>query len=384
MKNIAILGSTGSIGESALNVAREFRSKFRVVALSTNANCEKLYSQVREFNPLFVSVKDKVQAAILKKKISPRIRVYSGSDGASEIVKAKEIDHVLMAISGSGALLPLLAAIESKKQIALANKEALVMAGVLVMNAAARKKVKIIPIDSEQSAIWQCLEASDKSGLKMIYLTASGGPFRDMPKSGFNTVSLKDVLRHPRWRMGRKITVDSATLMNKGLELLEAMHLFGVACDKIRILIHPEAIIHSMVEYVDGAVIAQLSQTDMRIPIQYALTYPERLKNRITGLDFAKLKSLNFEAPDFNKFPSLGLAYEAAKVLGTMPAVMNAANEVAAEEFLMHKIKFNDIPRVTEKVMRLHRVEHSPGLNRILGADNWARLQAHSEIDRLS
>jgi len=384
MRNIAILGSTGSIGESALRVAREFKREFRVVALSTNADCGKLYKQIKEFKPLFVSVKDVALAASLKKKISPRIRVFSGVEGASRIVTERKIDCVLMAISGSGALLPLMAAIESKKRIALANKEALVMAGALVMDAAARNKVEILPIDSEQSAIWQCLETSARAGLKKIYLTASGGPFKDMPESGLNRVSLKDVLDHPRWKMGRKITVDSATLMNKGLELLEAMHLFRIPSGKIKILIHPEAVIHSMVEFVDGVVIAQLSQTDMRIPIQYALTYPDRLKNRITGLDFPKLKSLNFEAPDFKKFPSLGLAYEAAEELGTLPAVMNAANEIAVGEFLKSKIKFNNIPEVTEKVMRAHRVVPEPDLGQILGADSWARKEALSAIERLN
>jgi 1-deoxy-D-xylulose-5-phosphate reductoisomerase len=384
MKNIAILGSTGSIGESALKVAREFRARFRIVGLSAGSDGDKLYKQIREFKPLFVSVCDESLARSLKRRISPRIRIFSGSEGAVRLVREKEIDCVLMAISGSEALLPLLSAIECRKQVALANKEALVMAGELIMSAIAKSKAKILPIDSEQSAIWQCLEGNSRGSLKRIFLTASGGPFKDMPKSAFTGISLKDVLRHPRWKMGRKITVDSATMMNKGLEVIEAMHLFGVPCGKIKVLIHPEAIIHSMVEFADGAVIAQLSQTDMRIPIQYALTYPERLKNKISGLDFPKVKNLSFNDPDFKKFPSLGLAYEAARELGTLPAVMNAANEIAVDNFICGRIRFNDIPEVTGRVMRKHEIKSKPGLEVILAADSWAREQARVFAERLN
>ncbi|MCX5711151.1 MAG: 1-deoxy-D-xylulose-5-phosphate reductoisomerase, partial [Candidatus Omnitrophica bacterium] len=224
----------------------------------------------------------------------------------------------------------------------------------------------------------------NKRSLKKIYLTASGGPFKDTPKQDFKNISIKEVLRHPRWRMGRKITVDSATLMNKGLELLETMHLFGVSSEMVEIIIHPEAIVHSMVEFNDGVVIGQMSQADMRIPIQFALTYPARLKNRIKGLDFTKLKSLNFEAPDFKKFPSLGLAYEAARKLGTLPAVMSAANEIAVEEFLKHKIKFDHIPEVVAKVMRRHSLKRLPILSEILCADHWARSEAREVIERLN
>jgi len=384
MINIAILGSTGSIGESALKVIREFPREFRVVALSTNANCAKLGEQVREFKPLFVGVNDLAAAAKLRKKVSRNIRFFEGAEGLSALVRQKKIDHVLMALSGAGALLPLIEAIKCRKQIALANKEALVMAGPLVMKAAVENKVKILPIDSEESAIWQCLEGENKRSLKKIYLTASGGPFKDKRKQHFRNITIKEVLDHPRWKMGRKITVDSATLMNKGLELLETMHLFGVSSGMVEIIIHPEAIVHSMVEFNDGVVMGQMSQPDMRIPIQYALTYPERFKNRLKGPDFVKLKSLTFEAPDLKKFPSLGLAYTAARELGTMPAVMNAANEVAVEEFLAGGIRFNDIPEVTAKVMRRHRVKRSPDLNAILCADHCARRDARKAIEDLN
>jgi 1-deoxy-D-xylulose-5-phosphate reductoisomerase len=294
------------------------------------------------------------------------------------------IEKILMAISGSGALFPLLKAIDSGKEIALANKEALVMAGAIIMNKAAKKKIKIIPIDSEQSAIWQCLESQDKSKLKNIYITASGGPFRETKNSNLKGVSVKKVLNHPRWKMGRKISVDSANLMNKGLELLEAMFLFGLPCEKIKIVIHPQAIVHSMVEFIDGVVLAQLSATDMRIPIQYALSYPVRLANPLPGLDFYKLNELQFYAPDFNRFPCLRLAYRAACTLGTMPAVLNAANEVCVDEFLNKRIDFLFIPKIIERVIDRHRNTLKPNLGDILKADCWAREEAYKVIERLN
>ena len=296
----------------------------------------------------------------------------------------RRIDRVVLAISGSAALPPLLKAIESGKDVALANKEALVMAGPLIMRLAAKNKVKILPIDSEQSAIWQCLEGQDRPKLKEIYLTASGGPFLNLEKKQFKNITPRQALAHPRWKMGRKISVDSATLMNKGLELLEAMYLVGVAPEKIKILIHPESIVHSMVEYVDGSVIAQLSVTDMRIPIQYALSYPERLPApaAFKALDFYRLKTLNFAKPDFKKFPCLKLAYQAACDGGTTPCVLNAANEVSVSEFLKRRLRFTFIPLVIEKVLARHRNIKNPGLKDILAADNWARRQASNIINK--
>jgi len=384
MKHLAILGSTGSIGQNGLKVIRHFPDKFRVVALSTDSNINILHKQIKEFSPLYVCVRDQASAKKLKGMLDSKTKVFTGEDGLEELVEKKEIEKVLLAISGSSALLPLLKALDCGKQIALANKEALVMAGSIVMNKAAKQRIKIIPIDSEQSAIWQCLEYQDKSKLKNIYLTASGGPFRETKKKDLKNISIEKVIKHPRWKMGKKISVDSANLMNKGLELLEAMFLFNVPCDKIKIVIHPQAIVHSMVEFVDGIVLAQLSATDMRIPIQYALTYPVRLSNSLPGIDFYKLNELQFFAPDFNRFPCLKLAYRAASELGTMPAVLNAANEVCVDEFLNKKIDFISMPRIIESVIDRHRNIVKPDLGDILEADTWAKEEAYKIIERLN
>jgi len=383
MKNIAILGSTGSIGRSTLSVVRSQAQYFRAACLSVNSDIDNLYKQIKEFRPFSVCVRDKKSAAILAKKIKPSIKIYCGENGLEELVKDKRIDQVMFALSGAAALRPLVSAIQNGKDIALANKEAMVMAGPIIMRLAARHKVKILPVDSEQSAIWQALSGCSSKDIHSIYLTASGGPFRSVPKSKLRSVTINDVLAHPRWRMGRKITVDSATLMNKGLELLEAMFLFNVGAEKIKVLIHPEAIIHSMVEFADGVVIAQLSEPDMRIPIQYALSYPARLPGSLPKINFYGLKNLNFGKPDFDKFPSLGLAYQAARDLGSMPAVLNAANEESVESFLNKRIRFLDIPRVVARVMSRHRRVSSPDLRQVMQADNWAREEAKSIISSL-
>lgn len=382
MKHIAILGSTGSIGISALEVIRHFPGKFQVVGLSTNSNIDILYEQIKEFRPLFVCVRDIAAAKRLKHRLKSNTKLLVAEDGLEALVKDKEVEAILLAISGSCALLPLLKAIESGKQIALANKEALVAAGPLIMKEAAAKKIKIIPVDSEQSAIWQCLDGEEHSRLKKIYLTASGGPFWRSPQKDLKDISVRKVLRHPRWKMGKKISVDSANLMNKGLELLETMFLFDVASDKIEILIHPEAVVHSMVEFIDGVILAQLSATDMRIPIQYALSYPERLPNGFPHIDFCKLKELNFQVPDVKRFPCLRLAFRAAGELGTMPAVLNAANEVSVAEFLRERLAFISIPKVIEKVLDRHRNKINPDLEDILEADTWARSQAQRVIEK--
>ncbi|MEK6727477.1 MAG: 1-deoxy-D-xylulose-5-phosphate reductoisomerase [Candidatus Omnitrophota bacterium] len=382
MKNIAVLGSTGSIGLSALEVIRHFPEKFRVIALSTNSNIELFERQIKEFRPEFACVSD--TAAGKRLKAVKKTKIFFGEGGLEKIVQEKNTQEVLLAISGSAALLPLIKAIEANKQIALANKEALVMAGPIIMNMMVNKKASIIPVDSEQSAIWQCLEGHKSANLKSIYLTASGGPFRKTSKKKLEGISLAEVLKHPKWKMGRKITVDSATLMNKGLELLETMFLFNVQSEKIKILIHPEAIIHSMVEFIDGVVIAQLSATDMRIPIQYALSYPERFANSLPTVDFYKLKELHFEKPDFKKFPCLKLALQVAAELGTKPAVLNAANEVSVREFLNRRINFVDIPRIIERVLGSHRNKLKPDLADIIDADSWARLESYKTIGELS
>ncbi|MFH0826416.1 MAG: 1-deoxy-D-xylulose-5-phosphate reductoisomerase [Candidatus Omnitrophota bacterium] len=384
MTSIVLLGSTGSIGQNALEVVRRFPDKFRVTGLSTHSNVDLLSRQISEFHPEFVCVKDALVAQSLGRRKKAGLKILIGEKGLSELIEKSKAKKVLLAISGSGALLPLLKAIDEGKQIALANKEAMVMAGALVMKKAKEKKVEIIPIDSEQSAIWQCLAKDKSSPLKTIYLTASGGPFRQVSQKALKDISVREVLNHPRWKMGKKITVDSATLMNKGLELLEAMFLFDMPCEKIKIVVHPQAIVHSMVEFLDGVILAQLSATDMRIPIQYALTHPLRLSSGFPRVDFFKLRELSFYKPDFKKFPCLGLAYRAARTLGTLPAVLNAANEVCVDAFLRQRIKFISIPQIIEKVMDRHRSTRNPDLGEILHADQWARLEADRVIENMN
>jgi len=363
MKRIAVLGSTGSIGRNALDVIRRHPDRFRAAALSGYSNVGLLNRQARAFKPALVC---------------------SGEDKAAlrRICSDPRVDHVLIAISGSAALDPLLWAIDARKEISLANKEALVMAGPLVMRRAAARGVKIIPIDSEQSAIWQCLRAENRRTVKTIHLTASGGPFRGMSRKELERISLADALKHPRWKMGTKITVDSATLMNKGLEVIEAMHLFGVRPEQIKVLVHPESVIHSMVEFIDGSIMAQLSATDMRIPIQYALSYPDRITGSVAPVAFVKTKALRFEKPDMAAFPCLALALRAAAAGGTMPVILNAANDVAVEAFCGRRIRFVDIPRVIERVMDAHRSLKRPALGDIKEADAWARNRARHTLGK--
>lgn len=385
MKRIAILGSTGSIGLSTLSVLESLPGEFSVAGLSTNSNISLLEKQIRHFRPGWVCVAEEKAACKLAKRINTKeVRLYSGKRGLLEALRDKRrIDEVVVAITGSAALEPLLQAVCRTKTIALANKEALVMAGAMIIKRARVCGSRIVPVDSEQSAIWQCLEAEDSSKIKKIYLTASGGPFRNHSRGQLKKMRLQQVLKHPRWKMGKKITVDSATMMNKGLELLEAMALFGISEDKIQVLIHPEAIIHSMVEFVDGVVKAQLSVTDMRIPIQYALSYPDRLNNDLPGIDFLKLGSLNFEKPDFKRFPCLRLAYEVAGEGGTAPAVLNAANEVAVDAFLKSRIGFMSVAGIIENTLSRHRSVTEPDLDQILQADAWARRQAVSFVEKI-
>lgn len=376
MKRIAVLGSSGSIGQSTLAVARSMPKQFKVVALSVNSDIVILKQQIKEFKVRLVCVRDKSAAFKLKADIGSLTKVLSGDEGLNELVKDKQIQQVMFAISGSSALGPLISAIKAGKDIALANKEALVMAGPIVMRLAKKHKVNILPVDSEQSAIWQSLGGLDSHNVRRVYLTASGGPLRRLAADKFRDVTIEKVLRHPRWKMGKKITVDSATLMNKGLELLEAMFLFNLEARKIKILIHPEALIHSMVEFNDGVTMAQLSVTDMRIPIQYALSFPDRLDCKLAGVDFYRLGKLHFEKPDLKKFPCLRLANQAAQELGSMPAVLNAANEESVSYFLNGKINFLSIPKIVEKVMRAHAKITNPGLADIFAADLWAREEA--------
>jgi 1-deoxy-D-xylulose-5-phosphate reductoisomerase len=384
MKRIAVLGSTGSIGQNVLEVIKSFSGKFRVAALSAHSNVELLYQQIKTFKPEKVCVIDKQQSLVLKRRLNLKTRLFSGCEGLEKICQDGQIDTVVLAISGSTALMPLIKAIENKKQVCLANKEALVMAGPIIRQKAQDNKTRIIPIDSEQSAIWQCLNGQDRDKVKNIYLTASGGPFLGWNKKQLKHIAIRQALKHPRWKMGKKITVDSATMMNKGLEVLEAMYLFNISADKIKVIIHPEAIIHSMVEFVDGVILAQLSVTDMRIPIQYALSYPQRLPSRLARVDFSKLKFLSFAEPDFKRFPCLELAYRAARSGGTMPAVLNAANEESVNEFLKNRLKFISIPKVIEQVLDRHRLVSNPSLKQILDADSWARIQTQKVIRKIN
>ncbi|HDZ77157.1 MAG TPA: 1-deoxy-D-xylulose-5-phosphate reductoisomerase [Candidatus Omnitrophica bacterium] len=371
-KQVIILGSTGSIGKNTLDVISRNRSRFSVLGLSANSNTRALFKQIRKFKPRYVAVTNIDKARELEKKLDSKIKVLKGDKGLARMV-AQKSDIVVMAMGGSSALLPMLKAVEATKCIALANKEALVMAGALIMKKAKQKKVAIIPIDSEQSAIFQCIRSKDRSFISKIYLTASGGPLKDISAAKLKYVTPERAINHPRWKMGKKISIDSATLMNKGLELIEAMWLFNLPADKIDILVHKQSIMHSMVEFIDGSALAQLAIPDMRIPIQYSLTYPERLSSGIQRLDLTRFKNLTFEKPDYKKFPCLRLARNAAKLAGSAPCVLNAANEEAVKAFLDKRINFTDIPKVIGKVLKKHRLVKHPNLAQILEIDSWAR-----------
>jgi 1-deoxy-D-xylulose-5-phosphate reductoisomerase len=375
MKKISILGSTGSIGTQTLDVVRKNRDKFEVVAISANSSINLLLEQIKEFRPKYVAVYNESSAKALKNLI-PRdidIEVLSGMEGLVAISSLDEIDVLLTAIVGMIGLVPTLEAIKKGKTIALANKETLVTAGQLVMEEAKKRNVAILPVDSEHSAIFQCLNGESKKEIDSIILTASGGPFRGKSREDLINVTKNEALKHPNWSMGRKISIDSSTLMNKGLEVIEAKWLFGVDADKIDVVVHPQSIIHSMVQFVDSSIIAQMGCPDMKLPIQYALTYPERLLNDFERLDFSKLSSLTFEKPDLNTFPCLKLAYDSLKMGGTYSAVLNAANEILVNEFLEDKIKFYDIPYYIEKTLEAHKSIKKPTLEEILHIDNWSR-----------
>ncbi|MCX6013187.1 MAG: 1-deoxy-D-xylulose-5-phosphate reductoisomerase [Chloroflexi bacterium] len=361
--NVAILGSTGSIGQQTLDVIRSFPGRFKVIAITAGANADLLIRQVEEFKPQFVFIQSGDLNLAGTTHISPE-----------EIVSYPEVDLVVVATSGKAGLQPTLAAIKAGKKIALANKEVLVIAGDIIMSEAKKHNVEIRPIDSEHSAIWQCLQGEDKGKIKQIILTASGGPFRKMSTDSLAGVTAADALKHPTWKMGRKVTIDSATLMNKGFEVIEAHWLFDVSLDNIKVVIHPESIIHSMVEFTDGSVKAQLGCPDMRLPIQYALLYPERGTNpNLPRLDFDTLRSLNFEDVDNERFPCLSLAIETAKKGGTYPAVLSAVDEMAVHIFLAKRIRFPDIPKLLKTVLDQHKPVANPGLEDILAADMWAR-----------
>lgn len=374
--NLAILGSTGSIGRQALEVVDKYPERFKVVALAAKNELLQLEEQIVKYKPKAVAVDDNYVYQELKAFCpSKKVELKYGIEGMCELASLEEVDFVLVAVSGAVGIRPTLAAVDAGKRIGLANKETLVVAGDIVMQKASEKGVKIIPVDSEHSAIFQCLKG-EENNLKKIWLTASGGPFRDFSQEDLQKVTVDMALKHPNWKMGPKITVDSATLMNKGLEVIEAHHLFRLDYDKIEVLVHKESIIHSMVELIDGSFIAHLGVPDMRIPIQYALTYPERLVSCADPLDFFEVKALHFERPDRIRFPALDLAYQAGITGGSMPTVLNAANEVAVSSFLMGKIGFLLIPVIVEKVMQKHNPLLSPSLEEIFMIDEWARKEA--------
>ncbi len=384
MKHLSILGSTGSIGTRALEIVRMHPDHFKVKALTAANNIDFFARQIDEFKPELAAVLDEKKALELSRILKGAFRpqIMFGEAGYCEAASYSDSDMVLLAMVGAVGLKPALCAIESKKQIALANKETLVMAGEIVMAKALEKNVSILPVDSEHSAIFQCLKGNRKKEMKTIFLTASGGPFRKRPFNTFKDISLKDALNHPTWNMGHKITIDSATLMNKGLEIIEAVHLFDIDHKQIQVLVHPQSIVHSMVGYKDGTIMAQMGLPDMRGAIAYAMSQPERLDLQMDFPDFTTLDSLTFEKPDIQKFPSLLFAFEACKQKGTLPAVMNAANEVAVCAFLEHRIGFLDIFRIISTTMEDHTRIDNPDLSVIIEADYWAREKAKAQIKK--
>lgn len=383
LRKIVVLGSTGSIGRQTLDVIRHDPELAQVVGLSAGSNVELLLQQAREFGVKHVAVAQ-ADAGSRLAEIAPDLCVFSGAEGVARLAEEVECDLVVAAIVGAAGIMPTLRAIEAHRDIALANKETLVAAGELVMRRVREKNVALLPVDSEHSAIFQCLEAGARQDVDKILLTASGGPFRLSSLEALAQVTPEAALKHPTWRMGGKITIDSATLMNKGLEVIEAMWLFGVELDQIQVVIHPQSVVHSMVQYVDGSVIGQLGVADMRIPIQYALTYPHRRPSPANFLDLFSVGVLEFFPPDLERFPSLQLAYDAAREGGTMPAVMNAANEVAVAGFLAGKLRFMDIPKVVEEVMARHSRDRVDDIAHVLAADQWARKKAEVLVKECS
>ena len=372
MKKIAILGSTGSIGAQTLDVVREHSDELQVVALAAGSNKERLKEQIKEFHPKLVSLSDEKKAQELKEELAgEQVEVVCGMEGLIEVAGADSADVVVTAVVGMMGILPTMEAIKKGKDIALANKETLVTAGHLIIPMAKEYGVSILPVDSEHSAIFQSLQGEPKAALDKILLTASGGPFRGKSAEFLETVTLEDALNHPNWSMGPKITIDSSTMVNKGLEVMEAKWLFGVDYSQIEVVIQPQSIIHSMVQYVDGAIIAQLGTPDMRVPIEYALFYPERRSLSGDRPDFSKLSQITFEKPDYKVFRGLSLAIEAGKTGGTMPTVFNAANERAVAKFLKGEIKYTDIVRSIEKCMDAHKVSAHPDLEEILATEQW-------------
>ena len=376
MKKIAILGSTGSIGVNTLRVVEAHSKELRVVALAARRNARLLLEQARKFRPKLVCLFEPDQAKWLADSLKPiGIHTVTGEEGLAAVSTLSDADKIVFAMVGAVGLKPILASIRAGKIVAIANKEPLVMAGELLRHEAARSGAQLIPVDSEHSGLWQCLEGRPPKTVKKLILTSSGGPFFGR-KTNFKKITPREALRHPRWKMGPKITIDSATLMNKGLEVIEATNLFDVSVDQVDVVIHPEAVVHALIEFVDGSQLAQLGITDMRLPIQYALSYPNRFYNSIPSLNLTEIQEFHFFKPDRKRFPCLALGYEAKRLGGTMPAVLNAVNEIAVQKFLTGNLTFLGIPKLIERVMARHRMIKGPSLNQILNTDKWARLEA--------
>ncbi len=382
-KRVVILGATGSIGESALKVARDIPERMEIVGLAAHRNAEKLAAAANAARPQSVCLVDETKIDTLREALEYKPRVFSGEDGLRQIASLANTDMVLVAIVGTAGLRPALAAIDAGKDLAVASKEILVMAGEAVTAAARKRGVKILPVDSEHNAIFQCLDGR-ASEVRRIILTASGGPFRETPADEFVELTPEQALKHPTWNMGPKITIDSATLFNKGLEMIEAHWLFGVEMKRVEVVIHPQSIVHSMVEFADGSTLAQLSYSDMCFPIQYAVTWPDRVANTLPPLDFGKLSKLEFSPPRYDAFPALNLARRAGETGGTLPAVMNAANEIAVAAFLDRQLRFPQIWQIVEMVMERHASVAHPDLDAILAADRWAREQAGKHVKTLN
>ena len=386
MKHLSILGSTGSIGSNTLKVVEMFPERFTVKAMTAKKNIRLIARQIEQFNPELAVVYDEKGAQDLKDRLptGTKVEIMYGAEGYIAAATQPSVDMVVTAMVGAAGLMPTLAAIDEGIDIALANKETLVMAGDIVMKKADESGVQILPIDSEHSAIFQCISGNRKADLKKIILTASGGPLIHRPKNEFNIIKPKDALKHPTWQMGEKISIDSATLMNKGLEILEAKHFFGVSQDRIEVLIHPQSIVHSMVAYHDGAVIAQLGVPDMRGAIAYALSWPERLPLDQPLPDFQNIGALTFEQPDLDRFPCLQMAFDVCQIGGTLPVVLNAANEVAVQTFLDQAISFDRIPEIIRDTLDQHVNVSNPSLSDILETDRWARKQAEKKITEMT
>ncbi len=376
MKNVVLLGSTGSIGTSAVKVAEDLPDRIRLVGLAAGSNAPLLAKQTLKHQPEAVSLVDPAKARELESMLGAGTRVYSGAEGLIKLATLPSADIVLIAIVGTAGLQPALAAIRAGKDIAVASKEILVMAGETVMSEARKYGVRVLAVDSEHSAIFQCLDGKPSASVRRLWLTASGGPFRQTPRADFSNITVERALKHPSWVMGRQITIDSATLFNKGLEMIEARWLFDIEIGRVQVVVHPQSIVHSMVEFIDGSIMAQLSTPDMCLPIQYALTYPERACSDRVQTDFARLGTLTFEEPDRDRFPSLDLARRAGELGGTMPAVFNAANEVAVEAFCDLRIGFEQISQSVARVMGAHQLVEHPTLAQIFAADAWARVEA--------